>query len=78
MPGDLKPYRLVRVVGQEAFEAECCALMKRGYEPAGGPTMMQVVHPITGQSAVGYFQAMALPPVYRREGMRIVAPQNPC
>jgi len=61
MPDDLKPYRLVRAVGQEAFEAEVCRWMKAGYEPTGGPTMMQVVHPITQQSAVGFFQAMFLP-----------------
>ena len=61
MPGDLKPYRIVRVVGQEAFEAEVCRLMKDGYKPAGGPTMMQVVHPITQQSVIGFFQAMYRP-----------------
>ena len=43
MPGKMKPYRIVRVVGQEAFEAEVCRPMKTGYEPAGGPTMMRVV-----------------------------------
>ena len=38
------------LVGQEAFEAECCARMKQGYKPAGGVTMLNVVHPITGQA----------------------------
>ncbi|HQT97783.1 MAG TPA: hypothetical protein PK416_07890 [Thermodesulfobacteriota bacterium] len=78
MSDDLKPYRLVRVVGQEALEAECCRLMELGYEPAGSPTMMTVVHPLTGQSGAGFLQAMALPPVYRRETMRIVSPAKPC
>jgi RNA 3'-terminal phosphate cyclase len=72
MPDDMKPYVIVRVVGQEAFEAEVCRLMKSGYEPAGGRTMMQVVRPITQQSAVGFFQALSLPAVFRREGMRVV------
>jgi hypothetical protein len=58
MPDEMKPYRLVRVVGQEAFEAECCRMMELGYLPAGSPTMMQVVHPITHQSGMGFLQAM--------------------
>lgn len=61
MPDDLKPYRIVRVVGQEEFEAECCRLMKLGYVPSGGPTAMTVVHPLTSQAAIGFLQAMALP-----------------
>ncbi len=58
MPDEMKPYRVVRIVGQEAFEVECCALMERGYKPAGGVTMLNVVHPITGQAGVGFVQAM--------------------
>jgi len=58
MPDDLNPYRLVRAVGQEAFEAECCRMMELGYLPAGSPTMMAVVHPITGQGGTGFLQAM--------------------
>ncbi len=61
MPNDLMPYRIVRVVGQRQFEAEVCRLMAKGYEPAGGPTMMQVVHPISGQEAIGFLQAMYRP-----------------
>ena len=62
MPDELKPYRVVREVGQPRFEAECCALMEQGYVPAGGPIVMEVVHPITGQSGMGFMQAMFLPP----------------
>jgi hypothetical protein len=61
MPDDLKPYRMVRVVGQAEFESVCCGLMEKGYMPAGGPTMMPVVHPITQQQAIGFFQAMYRP-----------------
>ena len=62
MAGDPKLYRVVREIGQQAFEAECCKLMNLGYEPAGGVTMMQVAHPITGQVGFGFVQAMFLRP----------------
>ena len=61
MPDDLKPYRMVRAVGQEAFEAECCRMMELGYLPAGSPTMMAVVHPLTQQTGAGFMQAMYRP-----------------
>ncbi len=61
MSDDRKAYRIVREVGQERFEAACCGFMNQGYVPAGGPLVMEVVHPITGQSGMGFFQAMYLP-----------------
>jgi len=61
MPDDLKPYRIVRVVGQEEFEDECCRLMKLGYVPSGSPTAMTVVHPLTNQTSIGFLQAVYLP-----------------
>ncbi|MDA8121438.1 MAG: hypothetical protein M0Z38_02590 [Deltaproteobacteria bacterium] len=61
MPDDLSPYRIVRAVGQAEFEFKCCLLMERGYVPAGSPTVMTVVHPITNSSDVGFLQAMYLP-----------------
>lgn len=61
MPGDLKPYRVVREIGQDRLEAACCALMLEGYEPIGGPIVMEVLHPITGQSGMGFMQAMCRP-----------------
>lgn len=61
MTDDLKPYVIVRVVGQEEFEEECCQLMKLGYVPSGGPTAMTVVHPLTNQASIGFLQAMAIP-----------------
>jgi len=61
MSDDLKPYRMVRAVGQEAFEAECCRMMELGYLPAGSPTMMAVVHPLTQQTGAGFMQAMYRP-----------------
>lgn len=66
-----KPYRIVREIGQAKLEEECCELMQQGYEPIGGPIVMEVVHPITGQSGMGFMQAMYRP-------MRIVAPLKPC
>lgn len=61
MPDELKPYRIVREIGQPRFESECCALMDLGYVPCGGLNVMEVVHPITGQRGMGFMQAMYRP-----------------
>lgn len=69
MPDDLKPYRIVREIGQSRLESECCALMEQGYVPCGGLNVMEVAHPITGQSGIGFMQAM-----YRTARERIMKP----
>ncbi|MDA8178310.1 MAG: hypothetical protein M0T69_02045 [Deltaproteobacteria bacterium] len=74
---ELKPYRVVREIGQGNLEAECCRLIALGYEPIGGMIVMEVVHPITHQSGMGFMQAM-----YRPERIEITgverAPFKPC
>ena len=36
-------------------------MMELGYLPAGSPTMMAVVHPLTQQTGAGFMQAMYKP-----------------
>lgn len=52
------PYVLVKEVGQENFEKRANKLVAAGYQPVGGVTVMSVVSPITGQTNLGFLQAM--------------------
>lgn len=60
MPGQQQkaPYVVVKEVGQEQFERKVNGLIAEGYRPVGGPWVMTVQHPLSGQEALGFLQAM--------------------